>query len=304
MASVGDAIVEGVDHPADGAAAVQQGRRAAHDFDAVDVDRVQRHGVVVGQRRRIQGAHAVAQQANAVAILATDDRSAGARAEVRRRHARLLVQGFAEAAFLLQGQLIAFQHGGRRSQLRAAQGVGGDDLGLQFQRMGFGADQQGGGEGRQAPGRGEGHRTFLGKRQKEKAANGNEQLTVDNYRYNITSLFALKRATFPQGLYSMRCFHLFAPSAKVRGCISSFCKRPGMTATSNDPLHGVTLQHVLTTLVEHYEWSRSGRAHRCPLFQERPEHQVEPDVPAQNPVGAGEVEGLYVKLMRTKRPLD
>ncbi len=27
-----------------------------------------------------------------------------------------------------------------------------------------------------------------------------------------------------------------------------------MTATSNDPLHGVTLQHVLTTLVEHYEW--------------------------------------------------
>lgn len=28
-----------------------------------------------------------------------------------------------------------------------------------------------------------------------------------------------------------------------------------MTATSNDPLHGVTLQHVLTTLVEHYEWS-------------------------------------------------
>lgn len=28
-----------------------------------------------------------------------------------------------------------------------------------------------------------------------------------------------------------------------------------MTATSNDPLHGVTLQHVLTTLVEHYEWA-------------------------------------------------
>lgn len=53
----------------------------------------------------------------------------------------------------------------------------------------------------------------------------------------------------------MRCFHPYAPSAKVRGCVSSFCKRPGMTATSNDPLHGVTLQHVLTTLVEHYEWS-------------------------------------------------
>jgi len=45
----GDAVVEGVDHAADGVAAVQQGRRAAHDFDALNVDRVQWHRVIVRQ---------------------------------------------------------------------------------------------------------------------------------------------------------------------------------------------------------------------------------------------------------------
>jgi len=47
---VRDAIVEGVDHAADGVAAVEQGSRATDDLDAVDGHRVQRHGVVVGQR--------------------------------------------------------------------------------------------------------------------------------------------------------------------------------------------------------------------------------------------------------------
>ncbi len=168
----GDAVVEGIDHAADGAAAIEQGGRATHDFDAVDVDRVQRHGVVIGQRRGIQRADSVAQEANAVTILATNDRPAGPRAEVRRRHTGLLVQGFTQAAFLLQGQVIAFQHGGGRSEGFAAQRVAGDDLRLQFQGVGLGGDQQGGGQRGEAPERREGHRSFLGKRQKEKAANG------------------------------------------------------------------------------------------------------------------------------------
>ncbi|MOA31204.1 hypothetical protein D3C78_1523510 [compost metagenome] len=45
----GDAVVETVDHTADGIAAVEQGGRAAHDFHAFDGIRVFRHGVVVGQ---------------------------------------------------------------------------------------------------------------------------------------------------------------------------------------------------------------------------------------------------------------
>lgn len=49
MASVGDAIVKGVDHPANRIAAVQQGNGARALFQSVRVNRVQRHGVVIGQ---------------------------------------------------------------------------------------------------------------------------------------------------------------------------------------------------------------------------------------------------------------
>ena len=62
----------------------------------------------------------------------------------------------------------------------------GDDLGLQFQGVGFRADQQGGGERRQAPQGGEGHRTFLGKTTKR----------LETYSYNITSLFRRGRELF------------------------------------------------------------------------------------------------------------
>lgn len=102
----------------------------------------------------------------------------------------------------------------------------------------------------------------------------------------------------------MQCFHLYASSAKVRGCVPSFCKRPGMTATSNDPLHGVTLQHVLTTLVEHYEWS--GLAERIDVrcFKSDPSIKSSLTFLRKTPWAREKVEGLYVKLMRTKRPLD
>ena len=144
----GDAVVKGIDHAADGVAAVQQGGRATDDFDALNVDRVQRHGVIVRQRRGIQRPDAVAQDANAVAIQAANDRSAGARAEVGRRHARLFIEGFAQAALLLQGQVVAFQYGGGRRQLGVAQGVAGNNLLRQVEGVGRGGEQQCGGERR------------------------------------------------------------------------------------------------------------------------------------------------------------
>ena len=172
----GDAVVEGVDHATDGVAAVEQGGRATDDFDALNVDRIQWHGVVVGQRRSVQRAHAIAQNADPVAVQAANDRSAGARAEVRRRHTRLLVQGFTQAALLLQCQVITFQNGSGRSQLAAAQRVAGDDLGLQLQGIGGGGDKQGRGERRQTQtaqwawqSRG-GHCRFLGKGDEKRGA--------------------------------------------------------------------------------------------------------------------------------------
>lgn len=77
-----------------------------------------------------------------------------------------------------------------------------------------------------------------------------------------------------------------------------------MTATSNDPLHGVTLQDILTTLVEHYEWQ--GLAERIDIrcFKSDPSIKSSLTFLRKTPWARGKVEGLYVKLMRTKRPLD
>ncbi|MCY1410036.1 hypothetical protein D9M71_253990 [compost metagenome] len=145
---VRNAVVEGVDHAADGVTAIEQGGRAADDLDTVDADRVQRHGVVVGQRRGIQGANAIAQDANAVAIQATDYRAAGARAEPGGGDPGLLVQGFTEAAVLLLQQFVAFEHGAGGGQLAVAQRVGGNDLGFEFHGLAGRCGQpQGDGEG-------------------------------------------------------------------------------------------------------------------------------------------------------------
>ena len=75
---IGDAVVEGVDHAADGIAAIQQRRWAADDFNPLDGDRVQWHRMVIRQRRSIQRADAIAQDTNAITVQAADHRAAGA----------------------------------------------------------------------------------------------------------------------------------------------------------------------------------------------------------------------------------
>jgi hypothetical protein len=82
---------------------------------------------------------------------------------------------------LLQGQVIAFQHGGRRRQLLAAQRVGGDDLGLQFQ-----------GAARELISRAAASGV---KRQRGRDIDilGKTAKRIERKRYNITSLFRCKR---------------------------------------------------------------------------------------------------------------
>ena len=66
----------------------------------------------------------------------------------------------------------------------------------------------------------------------------------------------------------------------------------------------LTLQHVLTTLVEHYEWD--GLAERIDIrcFKSDPSIKSSLTFLRKTPWAREKVEGLYVKLMRTKRPLD
>ncbi len=43
-----------------------------------------------------------------------------------------------------------------------------------------------------------------------------------------------------------------------------------MTTESNDPLHGITLQNILKTLVEHYGWEDLGEIIKINCFRKDP----------------------------------
>jgi len=82
-----------------------------------------------------------------------------------------------------------------------------------------------------------------------------------------------------------------------------FAQRPGMNEQSPDPLHGVTLEQILNALVTHYEWS--GLAERIDIrcFKSDPSIKSSLTFLRKTPWAREKVERLYVKLMRTKRPL-
>ena len=101
--------------------------------------------------KSVEGADAIAQDANAVAIQATNYRATGARAEPGGGDSGLLVQGFTEAAVLLLQQVVAFEHGAGGGQLAVTQRVGGDDLGFELHRLaGWCGKPERDGEGREA----------------------------------------------------------------------------------------------------------------------------------------------------------
>jgi hypothetical protein len=79
-----DAVVDRVDHAADGAAAVQQRGRAAQHFHALDDERIDGHRVVVAQARCIQRCARVAEHPDAIAVLAADHGAVGVRAKPAR----------------------------------------------------------------------------------------------------------------------------------------------------------------------------------------------------------------------------
>ncbi len=121
-----NAVVDDVDHAAHRAAAILQRRRPAQHFDAVGHQRIDRHRVVVAQRRSIGRAAAVLQDADAVAVQAANDRPAGVGAEVAAAHAGQVVERFAERRFGAHQELVARERGGGRNQVGRAQRIAGD----------------------------------------------------------------------------------------------------------------------------------------------------------------------------------
>ncbi len=129
----GDLVVEHVDHAADGAAAIQQGGRAAQHFHFARQHGFHGGGVVRRNRRHIEQLRAVGQHADTRRGLAADHRPAGAAAVGVGVHAGQAIQGIAQGGFALLEQQLVFKQveRGRRQIGVAAQRQGGHFHGVQ-----------------------------------------------------------------------------------------------------------------------------------------------------------------------------
>lgn len=64
----------------------------------------------------------------------------------------------------------------------------------------------------------------------------------------------------------------------------------------NNPLHGITLEVVLTTLVEHYGWARLGRLVPLQCFINEPSIKSSLKFLRKTPWARSAVEKLYLDL--------
>ena len=75
-----------------------------------------------------------------------------------------------------------------------------------------------------------------------------------------------------------------------------------MTAhQSNDPLHGVTLEMILTRLFEHYGWAELGEKININCFNNDPSIQSSLKFLRRTPWARKKVEDLYLRSFAEKR---
>jgi len=67
---------------------------------------------------------------------------------------------------------------------------------------------------------------------------------------------------------------------------------------SNNPLHGVTLEMILTRLVEHYGWEAMGRMIHIRCFNNDPSIQSSLQFLRRTPWARDKVEALYIRYIR------
>lgn len=67
---------------------------------------------------------------------------------------------------------------------------------------------------------------------------------------------------------------------------------------SNDPLHGITLEMILTRLVELYGWEEMGRAIRIRCFNNDPSIKSSLQFLRRTPWARKKVEDLYLRHKR------
>ncbi len=75
-----------------------------------------------------------------------------------------------------------------------------------------------------------------------------------------------------------------------------------MTEQSNNPLHGKTLEMMLTHLVEYYGWENLGSRINIRCFNENPSIKSSLTFLRKTPWARQKVEVLYGWVMNKKRP--
>jgi uncharacterized protein (DUF2132 family) len=71
-----------------------------------------------------------------------------------------------------------------------------------------------------------------------------------------------------------------------------------MTTQANNPLHGITLEGILTELVEHYGWSEMGRMIDIKCFNQEPSIKSSLKFLRKTPWARTKVEELYLQHKR------
>ncbi|HBR18270.1 MAG TPA: transporter [Deltaproteobacteria bacterium] len=66
----------------------------------------------------------------------------------------------------------------------------------------------------------------------------------------------------------------------------------------NNPLHGITLETILTRLVEHYGWAEMGRIITIRCFNSDPSIKSSLKFLRKTPWARKKVEDLYLKMKR------
>ena len=67
-----------------------------------------------------------------------------------------------------------------------------------------------------------------------------------------------------------------------------------MTSQTNNPLHGITLEHMLTRLVERYGWESLGSVINIRCFQNDPSIKSSLKFLRRTPWAREKVEALYI----------
>lgn len=101
-----------------------------------------------------------------------------------------------------------------------------------------------------------------------------------------------------------------APFARVRslssqtdGAAGSNSVAPHMDRQPNNPLHGLTLESILTQLVEHYGWEKLGERIRILCFTSSPSIKSSLTFLRRTPWARKKVEELFLEHQRRARGL-